>query len=88
MGGSKYHNHTLSSSGYAQISLYKTQAKIGQATLSKSSAFTADRSATISAAPADDSTTMNTATPLSGTTDTNWNTLPPYLAVYMWKRTA
>lgn len=88
MGGAKYHNHTLSNSGYAKISMYKTEAKIGQATLSKSSAFSADRYATVSAAPTSTTTTMNTATPLGGTTDTNWNTLPPYLSVYMWKRTA
>ena len=83
-GGAKYHSHTLSSAGYAEISAYKSNSRIGQGIVAKS--WTADQYITVSAAPVTASVTMANATPLGGATDINWDTLPPYLSVYMWKR--
>lgn len=81
-GGSYSHQHTLSSAGWArgavQSGVYK-YAEIGVPAHSVSWQLSGQGGSA--------SGTISYATALGGKTDTE-ATMPPYLAVYMWKRTA
>lgn len=86
-GGATTHTHTLSASGHADISYIWTGSRNRLVMKTTSYSFTGNRYTDNDVSFVDGSQSSTTATPLSGKTDSG-STMPPYLAVYMWKRTA
>lgn len=89
-GGSNTHNHILSSKGGANIRKYGNTFYQGDYTTAGTMPPQTDGHWWLTTGNADTSSTTNPGTKgigvgLYGTTDDK-NTLPPYLAVYIWKR--
>lgn len=87
-GGSEFHAHTLGDSGYAYIGPQYTQQDgdcLCYKVPVKVNAFSGYKLLTNSSQSS--MTGFVNATPLGGSTNSQ-QYLPPYLAVYMWKRTA
>ena len=83
-GGSANHQHNLSSNGYAQISLHGSgETKYKELTIPSYTAnFHVEGSSGGSI-----SQSSSWGASLGGKTDSA-NNMPPYMAVYMWRRTA
>lgn len=86
-GGATTHTHPLSSAGHADISYFWTGSRNRLVMKTTSYSFTGNRYTDNDVSYVDGNHNSSVATPLSGKTDSG-STLPPYLAVYMWKRTA
>lgn len=82
IGGSSSHQHTLSSAGWARGAVQSGVWKYAEISVPAHSV-----SWQLTGSGGSASGTINYATALGGKTD-NSAALPPYLAVYMWKRTA
>lgn len=85
-GGSKTHSHKLSSSGYAKIGFtwlddYNTL--VQASTTYPNEYYSGTKMPNLPAYSSLQSS--NVSTPLGGVTDSE-SSLPPYLAVYIWKR--
>lgn len=90
-GGSKTHLHTFDSTNkaYAMIGNYSNTVMFEDTSVNPTIVSLAKRTCYSWTHNSDASSTSSTVRPVSvrGQTDSN-SVLPPYLAVYMWKRTA
>ena len=87
-GGSEIHNHNLSDSGYAYIGVDWSSTDlnfIGDQTIAAPKSYSGSKMKNLPGFSTESG--LSRVTPLGGTTDMA-NGMPPYLAVYMWQRTA
>lgn len=84
-GGSASHSHTLNN-GYAKIGYKTSEGTLAYREIPLSSSW--ENNVRVNASRNYDTTTYyDFATGLGGSTDSA-NNMPPYLVIYMWKRTA
>ena len=83
-GGNSSHQHSLSSNGYAKISLHGSgETKYNELVVSSWSA----NFRVVGSSGGGISESSSWGASLGGKTDSG-STMPPYMAVYMWRRTA
>jgi hypothetical protein len=86
-GGATTHTHPLSANGHADITYFWTGSRNRLVMKTTNYSFTGNRYTENDVSYVDGNHSSSIATPLWGNTDSG-STLPPYLAVYIWKRTA
>ena len=86
-GGEATHQHELSEAGWAQINAFTTADKIGMHVKQLEETYPCNRAAEVTEGGTDVDYSTRWGVILDGHTDAT-NGMPPYLAVYVWKRTA
>lgn len=86
-GGAATHTHPLSDAGQALVRISTASPYLRFRRITGMPSWTGTHSTTANPTAATDTTTDTAGTALAGSTDSG-STIPPYQAVYVWKRTA